>query len=71
MAGKLFVATDTFFAADEPVRFVAYQTLVREGHPILEKYPDKFREASAQYEWPDVEQATAAPGEKRAYTRRS
>ena len=65
MSGKLFVATETFFAADNPVRFVVNQTLVREGHPVLAQHPDKFREASAEYEWPDVEQATAGPGEKR------
>ena len=70
MAGKLYVATQTFFAANEPVRFVANQTLVREGHPILTQYPDYFRLADAgQYEWPDVEQATAGPGERRGRVR--
>jgi hypothetical protein len=38
------------------------QTYVREGHWLLEKYPELFRPVRVQY---DVEQATAAPGERR------
>jgi hypothetical protein len=37
-------------------------TYVREGHWILDKYPELFRPVRVQY---DVEQATAAPGELR------
>lgn len=43
------------------VTFTEY-TFVREGHPILEKYGHLFRPLRVQY---DVEQATAAPGERR------
>jgi len=39
------------------------QTLVREGHRVLELYPDAFEPVRIAY---DVEQATAAPGERRA-----
>ena len=63
--GKIFIANETFQAAgvDNPV----YKdiTRVREGHPILKQYPHLFREAEAHLEWPEVEQATAGPGEKR------
>lgn len=53
------------FTADidgTPVSFTT-QTYVREGHWILEKYGHLFHPVRVQY---DVEQATAAPGEKRA-----
>lgn len=35
----------------------------REGHPVLEQYPQLFRPVRVSY---DVEQATAAPGKVRA-----
>ena len=37
-------------------------TYVREGHPILDKFPHMFRPVRVQY---DVEAATADPGEMR------
>jgi len=38
-------------------------TRVRSGHPILAAHPELFEEITVHY---DVEQATAAPGEKRS-----
>lgn len=38
-------------------------TRVRAGHPILREHPELFEPITVHY---DVEQATAAPGEKRA-----
>lgn len=38
-------------------------TRVRAGHPILDAHPELFEEITVHY---DVEQATAAPGEKRS-----
>jgi hypothetical protein len=43
-------------------RYVQGQTRVRAGHPLLKARPDKFVPLQLDYE---VEQATAAPGEKR------
>lgn len=39
------------------------QTLVREGHRILDLHPNLFEPVRVAF---DVEQATAKPGEKRA-----
>jgi hypothetical protein len=38
-------------------------TRVRAGHPILAEHPELFEEITVHF---DVEQATAAPGEKRS-----
>jgi hypothetical protein len=38
---------------------------VREGHDLLRAYPDKFQPLTIKFDVPEVEQATAAPGEKR------
>lgn len=38
-------------------------TRVRAGHPMLAAHPELFEEITVHY---DVEQATAAPGEKRS-----
>jgi hypothetical protein len=46
----------------EDHQFSAGQTRVRAGHPILEGIEHLFEPIKAHYE---VEQATAAPGEKR------
>ena len=43
-------------------RYVQGQTRVRAGHPLLDARPDKFVPLKIDY---DIEQATAAPGEKR------
>jgi hypothetical protein len=41
-------------------------TRVRAGHPMLRDHPELFDPIDVHYDWPGVEQATAAPGEKRA-----
>ena len=46
----------------ETYRYNAGQTRVRVGHPLLRVIPDKFAPMKVDYE---VEQATAAPGERR------
>ena len=48
----------------EAYTFTRGATLVREGHPILDRVPDYFEPASDHVHY-DVEQATATPGEKR------
>jgi hypothetical protein len=63
--GKIFIATEDFQPAGYYTTFRKDVTRVREGHPLLEQFPHLFREAEAHYEWPDVEQTTANPGEKR------
>lgn len=46
-------------------------TLVRAGHPILKGREDLFEPVTVEYDVEsDVEQATAAPGEKRNVRRR-
>jgi hypothetical protein len=51
----------------EPIVVTANQTRVRSNHPLVKANPGYFRSAddSATYEDEDVEQATAAPGERR------
>jgi hypothetical protein len=39
------------------------KSFVRAGHPLLDEYPQLFEPVAVQF---DVEQATAAPGERRA-----
>ena len=46
----------------ETITYLAGRTRVRAGHPLLKARPDAFVPLEANY---DVEQATAAPGEKR------
>lgn len=43
-------------------------TRIRAGHPILAAHPELFEEITVHYDVPRVEQATAAPGEKRSVT---
>lgn len=43
-------------------------TRVRVGHPILDAHPELFEPITVHYDVPAVEQATAAPGEKRTLT---
>ncbi len=59
---KLFEATEAF--APDGYTTIRKGELVREGHPLLDQFPDLFREAKPRFEW-DVEQATSAPGERR------
>ena len=46
----------------ESFTYIAGRTRVRAGHPLLKALPDKFQPLSLDY---DLEQATAAPGERR------
>lgn len=60
---EIFVPKEPFTAqVDGTDMAFTPQTLVREGHPILEKYPHLFEPVRVHY---DVEQATSSPGEKR------
>jgi hypothetical protein len=64
MGDKLFRAKEPFTVVMDGVQVVVNRgDLVREGHPLLKKHADLFTEgAEVRF---DVEQATAAPGEKR------
>jgi len=66
---KLYAANEAFFAAELDI-IVNKGDLVREGHPLLEGRAALFTEAARRVAY-DVEQATAAPGEKRGRGRRS
>lgn len=46
----------------EVYRYTKGQTRIRSGHPLLGALPDRFIPLKLDY---DVEQTTAAPGEKR------
>lgn len=61
---EVFVPRESFTALIDgaEVSFVKDSTRVREGHPILERLGHLFEPIQVDYE---VEQATAAPGEKR------
>jgi hypothetical protein len=50
----------------EPV-FINKDERVRAGHPVLRSNPDNFKPIDVDSRWdiPEVEQATAAPGEMR------
>lgn len=62
---SVYTPRDTFVASynGAPTTFKQGHTFVREGHELLELFPDLFQEIRVHY---DVEQATAAPGETRA-----
>lgn len=64
LLADLYVATESFACRYNglDITIVGGQTLVREGHELLDLYPNLFRLATADFE---VEQATADPGEKR------
>ena len=67
MGSRMFVCRESFFATVDgvPRPFVAGKTLVSEDSDVYRLHPERFREAVAQYR-SDAEQATAAPGERRA-----
>lgn len=64
-AGRILTPIEAFVIRWEGVDVVLKpdETRVREGHPILAGREHQFREIRVQY---DMEQATAAPGEKRS-----
>ncbi len=64
---EVFVATDSFTASLDGVDIDVIRgvTLVREGHELLGRFGHLFKPVEPHYEVRDVEQATAAPGERR------
>lgn len=64
--GAVFVATESGSCdiGGQIHVFVRNVTRVRAGHPLLRAVPDYFRPLDELIHY-DVEQATAAPGEKR------
>jgi hypothetical protein len=69
MADQIFVATTSGASENkktgESAVFVKGITRVREGHWLLKQVPYAFEPADEHVHY-DIEQATAAPGEKRA-----
>jgi hypothetical protein len=67
--GKVYVAVESGSANidGEYYAFHAGVTRVREGHPLLQQFPNYFGEVDdhVDFEW---ETATAAPDEKRGAT---
>jgi hypothetical protein len=67
MAGQVYIATETgVTAAIDGVEYTFQKgvTRVREGHPLLRACPNCFAPDAESVTY-DVEQATAAPGQKR------
>jgi hypothetical protein len=65
MAGDFLAAKETFATELDGVPIVVHRKeLVRSGHPLIDANPEKFEPAERATRF-DVEQATAAPGEKR------
>jgi len=63
----IFVATESFACEIDGERYnVNAGERVREGHALLKVAPASFERISDQVVHYDVEQASAAPGEKRA-----
>lgn len=62
--GAIFQARESFSTILDgaPIAVVGGHTRVREGHPLLKGREHLFEPLTVDY---DVEQATAAPGEKR------
>lgn len=62
----VWVAKETFACEvdGEQITVFAGTTRVREGHPLLDIYRGSFESTDTDVHF-DVEQATAAPGEKR------
>jgi hypothetical protein len=63
---KWYVATDTGVVEEDgvPYHFKRNETRVPEGHYLLKAVPHVFRELDAEGP-PNIESATAAPGEVR------
>lgn len=64
--GKILVARETFTAELDGSPVIVHKgvTRVREGHPLLKGREDLFELVDDTVHY-DIEQATAAPGEKR------
>jgi len=65
MASKpdpFLVCSASFHSADG---FVAAGEIYETDHPIVKKYPERFKPLKVHRVVPVIEQATAAPGEKR------
>lgn len=62
--GSVWVATESFVTDLNGERVVVQggHTRVRDGHPLLKGHEQSFRRMEVHFE---VEQTTAAPGEKR------
>jgi hypothetical protein len=62
--GRILVAKDSFVALVKGVEYTVHGgvTRIREGHPLQKAMPEAFEPLTVHFE---VEQATAAPGEKR------
>ena len=63
--GEIFVARETGQASVEGYGEILFQkgvTRIREGHPILKQLGHLFEPLTVQF---DIEDTTAAPGEKR------
>lgn len=67
MAGTDFVvATQAFATVLDGVEVIVHRgENVRAGHPLVASNPEKFQPLELSTRWDVVEQATAAPGEKR------
>jgi hypothetical protein len=67
----IMIATETFAAqvGDEPFMVHKGQTRVRADHQLVKNNPDYFEPVADAVTIGDVEQATAAPGEKRGQRR--
>jgi hypothetical protein len=61
---QIYVARETFMAKGYDYPIKAGQTRLREGHPLLRSHAAAFEPIAASPEF-DIEQATAAPGERR------
>ena len=69
MADDIYIATNSFATHVDGKRVMVRKgvTRVREGHQLLKDNPDRFKPIDVHY---DVEQTTAAPGERRKVTRK-
>ena len=68
---SVWVATESFACEVDGAGVIVHagQTRVREGHPMLDTYRQSFKLADQGLHFDTVEQATAAPGEKRGTPR--
>ncbi|HSE44694.1 MAG TPA: hypothetical protein VLA89_05130 [Gemmatimonadales bacterium] len=63
---QIYQPNQSFVAAVDGVEYsFTPQTLVEEGHPILRAYPELFQEVHIHLRAPQVEDASASPGETR------